>query len=95
MNPLGNEVIQKGCGTINYLEYVSLEDVVSQLHCLLPVQFALLPGEHEGQESVATPVNMCIVLINQKWPKFYSPFLTRIIFFLYSMHLNNFLLRDL
>ena len=43
------------CGVVQYLEYVSFEDVVSQLHGLLPVQLPLLPGEHEGQEGVATP----------------------------------------
>lgn len=49
-----------------YLEYMSLENVVSQLHGLLTVQLALLPGEHEGQESVPAPVNMCMVFNNQK-----------------------------
>ena len=38
-----------------YLEDMSFEDVVAQLHRLLPVQLALLPGQHEGHEGVATP----------------------------------------
>ena len=37
--------------------------MVSQFHGLLPVQLALLSGEHEGQESVATPVDMQYLLI--------------------------------
>lgn len=39
------------------LKYVSLEDVVTQFHRLLPVQLPLLPGEHEGQQGVAAPVD--------------------------------------
>lgn len=47
-----------------YLEYVSLEDVVSQFHSLLPVQLALLSGEHKGQESVATPADILYLFDN-------------------------------
>lgn len=39
------------------LKYVSLEDVVAQFHRLLPVQLPLLPGEHEGQQGMAAPVD--------------------------------------
>lgn len=45
---------------------MSLEDVMSQFHGLLPIQLALLSGEHEGQERVATPVGVCTVLLNQQ-----------------------------
>ena len=38
-----------------YLENMSFEDVVAQLHGLLPVQLPLLPGQHEGHEGVAAP----------------------------------------
>lgn len=38
-----------------YLEDVCFEDVVTQLNGLLPVELALLPGEPEGQQCVATP----------------------------------------
>ena len=38
-----------------YLEDMSFEDVVAQLHGLLPVQLPLLPGQHEGHEGVAAP----------------------------------------
>lgn len=86
VKPLGIKEIQKDLSahssnhkptyhTSSYLEYVSLEDVVSQFHSLLPIQLALLSGEHEGQESVATPVDMCIVFINQQLPRFYSAYI--------------------
>lgn len=39
---------------------------MSQFHGLLPIQLALLSGEHEGQESVATPVGVCAILLNQQ-----------------------------
>lgn len=54
---LHNTLYTQYCSSC-YLEYVSLEDVVSQFHGLLPVQLALLSGEHECQESMATPVHM-------------------------------------
>lgn len=38
-----------------YLKNVRLEDVMPQLHCLLTIQFPLLAGQHEGDESVAAP----------------------------------------
>lgn len=66
------------------LEYMSLEDVVSQLHRLLPVQLALLSGEHEGQESVATPADKSThTLINQKHCACieHIPYLTNPLFF--------------
>lgn len=39
-----------------YLEYVCFEDVVTQLHGLLPVQLPFLPREHEGHQGVSAPV---------------------------------------
>ena len=38
-----------------YLKDVCFEDVVAQLNGLLAVEFAILTGEPEGQESVTTP----------------------------------------
>lgn len=40
---------------------------MSQFHGLLPIQLALLSGEHKGQKSVATPVGTCAILINQQF----------------------------
>lgn len=39
---------------------------MSQFHGLLPIQLALLSGEHKGQESVAAPVGVATVLLNQQ-----------------------------
>lgn len=41
----------------SHLKDVSLQDVVTQFHRLLPVEFSILSGEHEGQESMAAPAD--------------------------------------
>lgn len=38
-----------------YLEDVCFEDVMSQFHGLLAIQFPLLAGEHESHKSMASP----------------------------------------
>lgn len=45
------------CACVFYLEYVSFEDVVTQLHRLLPVQFSFLPRKHEGHQGMSAPVD--------------------------------------
>lgn len=47
---------------------------MSQFHSLLPIQLSLLSGEHEGQESVAAPVDVCQVVVIQIWTKLHSAY---------------------
>lgn len=46
-----------GTHKVSHLKDVSLQDVVTQFHSLLPVEFSILSGEHEGQESMAAPAD--------------------------------------